>query len=287
MSTRPQAVLITGCTSGGIGFELGKEYRSKGLRVFATARRAEVCEELTALGFEAIQLDVTKDESVHAARNQVAEMTGGVLDILVNNAGRSAAGIPAVDANMNTILDVFETNLFGVMRMVQAFVPLLITSGDGRIVNISSIASVMPYPFNSAYNASKAAVNAYGSTLRVELAPFNIQVTTVITGAVKSHIIESTPALAPTSIYAPIADHFARYMAGISKVGGTPTEVYARSVVSQTFRRSLNSWFWTGKFSFLCWFIDTFLGRTGFDRPLSREFGLTALKKVVEERKDA
>jgi short-subunit dehydrogenase len=67
---------------------------------------------------------------------------------------------------------MFEVNLFGVMRMVQEFAPLLIASGDGRIVNIGSITGVMPYPFGSTYNASKAALHSYGNTLRLELAPF-------------------------------------------------------------------------------------------------------------------
>lgn len=67
---------------------------------------------------------------------------------------------------------MFEVNLFGVMRMVQEFAPLLIAGGDGRIVNIGSIAGVMPYPFGSSYNASKAALHSYGNTLRLEMAPF-------------------------------------------------------------------------------------------------------------------
>ncbi|KAJ7054716.1 hypothetical protein C8F01DRAFT_1259543 [Mycena amicta] len=171
------------------------------------------------------------------------------------------------------------------MRMVQEFVPLLIASGDGRIVNIGSIAGVMPLPFNSTYNASKAALHAYGNTLRLELAPFNIQVTTIVTGGVESHIVESTPSISPTSLYAPIAAHFAKYTAARSQSGGMPTNVYSRSVVAQSLRRSVKAWFWTGKFSYLCWFIDTFLGRTGFDRPFSSEFGLTALKKMILKEK--
>lgn len=67
---------------------------------------------------------------------------------------------------------MFDVNLFGVMCMVQEFIKLLIASGDARIVNIGSIAAIMPYPFGSAYNASKAALHSYGNTLRLELAPF-------------------------------------------------------------------------------------------------------------------
>lgn len=80
--------------------------------------------------------------------------------------------MPATDLDVDHVKGMFDINVFGVMRMVQEFVPLLIASGNGRIVNIGSIAGVMPYPFGSAYNASKAALHSYGNTLRLELAPF-------------------------------------------------------------------------------------------------------------------
>ncbi|KAJ7054717.1 NAD(P)-binding protein [Mycena amicta] len=280
MSAKQRTVLITGCTPGGIGFELAKEYQSKGLRVFATARRAKVCAELASLGLEALQLDVTKTESVQALRDCVSALTGGTLDVLVNNAGRSCT-VPATDVKMNDVHDVFEINLFGVMRMVQEFIPLLVASGDGRIVNIGSVAGVMPYPFGAVYNASKAALHAYGDTLRLELAPFNVQVITIVTGGVKSNISHRTLPISPSSIYSPITEHFATYRMSRSQTGAMPTKAYARAVVIQSLRRSVKAWFWTGSFSYWCWFIDTFLPRTGFDWLFSREFGLTALKKIM------
>ncbi|CAK5271519.1 unnamed protein product [Mycena citricolor] len=164
--------------------------------------------------------------------------------------------------------------------MVNEFLPLLMASGDGRIVNIGSIAGVMPYPFGSAYNASKAALHAYGNTLRIELAPFNVQVSTIVTGGVQSHISDKPPPTKPTSLYAPIAEHLLRFRAGRSQKGAMPADVYARSIVSQTLRSHLKAWIWKGSFTGLCWFIDTFLWRTAFDVPFSREFGLVKLGKI-------
>ncbi|KAF7297352.1 Arabinanase/levansucrase/invertase superfamily protein [Mycena indigotica] len=284
MSVNQQSVLITGCTPGGIGFQLAKEYQSRGLRVLATARKAEVCSELISLGFEALEVDVTKIESVHALRDKVSQLTGGTLDVLVNNAGRSCT-VPATDVQMSDVHEVFDTNLFGVMRMVQEFVPLLIASGDGRIVNIGSIAGVMPYPFGAVYNASKAALHAYGDNLRLELAPFNIQVITIVTGGVKSGISNRTLPISPTSLYAPIANIFVKTRMNRSQKNAMPTEAYARAVVAQSLRRSIKPWFWTGNFSYWCWFIDTFLPKRGFDWIFSWEFGLSALKKIVYERR--
>ncbi|KAK7055539.1 Arabinanase/levansucrase/invertase superfamily protein [Favolaschia claudopus] len=283
-----RTVLITGCTPGGIGYELAQEYAAKGLRVFATARRTEALGELTSLHIpcmEPIELDVTKIQSIKAARDHVASLTGGKLDILVNNAGQSYS-VPATDVDIEEVQAMFDINIFGVMRMVQEFTPLLIASGDGRIVNIGSIAGVMPYPFGSAYNASKAALHSYGNTLRLELAPFNIQVLTIITGGVKSNISSHRSRLIkPSSLYAPIAEIFAQRRAGRSQVGAMSTKAYAQSVVAQTLKHRVKAWFWIGSFSLPCWIIDTFFGRRGFDWLFSWRFALHHLKNLLRLEK--
>ncbi|KAJ7756343.1 NAD(P)-binding protein [Mycena metata] len=261
-ATVRKTVLVTGCSPGGIGHELAKEYHSTGLRVIATARRPEALTDLATLGLETLKLDVTKTDSVRAAREYIASLTGGTLDILVNNAGQSYS-VPATDIDIDEVKAMFEVNLFGVMRMVQEFAPLLIASGSGRIVNIGSISGVMPYPFGSSYNASKAALHAYGNTLRIEMEPFNVQVITIITGGVKSNISRNPRLIQPTSIYAPMADIFREKRAGRSQVGAMPTDVYAKHVVAQTLKHHVRAWFWIGNYSFFCWFFDTFTGRIG------------------------
>jgi len=186
---------------------------------------------------------------------------------------------------MDEVKGMFEVNVFGVMRMVQEFATLLIASGDGRIVNIGSISGVMPYPFGSTYNASKAALHSYGNTLRLELAPFNVQVITIITGGVKSNISRHRRLIQAWSIYAPMADVFAKQRAARSQVGAMATEVYAKQVVAQTLKRHVKAWFWTGNYSFSCWFVDTFLGRRGFDWILSMMFGLSKLRAIIMNKK--
>lgn len=74
--------------------------------------------------------------------------------------------------DMSTVRALFEVNLFAPMCMVQEFIQLLISSGNGRIVNTGSLSGIMPVPFSAAYNTSKAALHSFGNTLRVELAPF-------------------------------------------------------------------------------------------------------------------
>ncbi|KAJ7607367.1 NAD(P)-binding protein [Roridomyces roridus] len=248
-----KSVLITGCTPGGIGHALAKEYHTQGLRVFATARRQEVLADLAAHGVETLQLDVCDNESVKTAREAVAAITGGTLDILVNNAST------------------------------------LISGGDGRIVNIGSVLGIVPQPFCSTYTSSKAALHAYGNTLRLELAPFNVQVTTVIAGSVQSNIWESaapTP-LKPNSIYAPIADIITKWFTSEQVQKMMTGEKFAKYIVSQSLRRSVRAWLWQGTGSWFVWFVDTFWNRTGFDAACWKAAGLHELKAhlTLEDKK--
>ncbi|KAF8526035.1 NAD(P)-binding protein [Hysterangium stoloniferum] len=238
MSTKKEkAVLITGCSAGGIGFHLAKEYHLQGLRVFATARRIEAMEELEALGITCLELDVTQIQSIKQVRDEVSRITGGTLHVLVNNAGQSYS-LPFPDVDMDRVRAMFDVNVFGVMMVTQEFIKLLVAGGDGRIVNIGSIAAVMPLAFGSTYSAAKGALHAWGNTLRVELEPFNVKVITVVTGGVKSNI--SAPShrveLPPDSLYMPMNDDFIEKRRGRSQQNALPTALYAQTVVAATLK---------------------------------------------------
>ncbi|KAJ7748583.1 hypothetical protein B0H16DRAFT_1692065 [Mycena metata] len=165
--TEKRTVLITGCSSGGIGSALAKEFYSQGFRVFATSRRLESMEELSALRIETLTLDVTDVDAIRNTRDEVAGRTGGKLDVLP-----TAYPVAATDMDMSAVRALFVINVFAPMIMVQEFIQLLMSSGKGRIVNIGSMCGIMPVPFSAAYNTSKAALHSLGDTLRVELAPF-------------------------------------------------------------------------------------------------------------------
>jgi 1-acylglycerone phosphate reductase len=143
------------------------------------------------------------------------------------------------------------------MRMCQAFAPLVIAA-KGTIVQIGSVAGIMPYVFGAAYNSSKAALHQYSNTLRVELAPFGVDVITIITGGVKSNIARTDRTLAPDSIYQPLAQEYTRRLKHSQEVG-MPTEIYARSVVSQILVNRPPKFVWAGFGAKLVWFASTFL----------------------------
>ncbi|KZT40460.1 NAD(P)-binding protein [Sistotremastrum suecicum HHB10207 ss-3] len=268
-----RSVLITGCSEGGIGYALAKEYRSRGLKVFATARRLQSIESLESLGIDILELDVTKPESISAAKDKIGSLNSGKLDILVNNAG-IVHHLPFTDLEMSAVRDLYETNVFGVMAVTQAFVPLLIASGHGKIINIGSIVAVMSTPWGSIYNSSKAALHSWANSLRIELKPFNIDVVTIVTGAVKSRLMSNNETTLPeSSLYSSMRDLFQERRTKDTDEA-TPTDTYARDVVSKTLKSRPSAYIWSGKFSSLIWLLSTFGSTTVFDSMMFKRFGL-------------
>lgn len=124
--------------------------------------------DLEVLGIELVQLDVTDASSVKAARDLVQSRSpDGSLDILANCAGVAGSPCPAVDLDLEATKQVYAINVFGAMRMVQEFLPLLLKSRQASIWNIGSVAGNISMPFASTYGSSKAALHSYSDTLRL------------------------------------------------------------------------------------------------------------------------
>ncbi|MDT5221475.1 MAG: hypothetical protein QOF15_3580 [Mycobacterium sp.] len=133
--------------------------------------------------------DVTDRDQVFAATKSVSEKTGGTLDLLINNAGYSPREGVIEAANMDEYRRAFEVNFWGPVRMVQAMTPLLRQS-KGRIINTTSAQVYITIPMYSAYPSSKAALRTFTQHLRMELAPFGIEVTELVPGGVETPMIE-------------------------------------------------------------------------------------------------
>ncbi|KAL8918758.1 MAG: hypothetical protein Q9208_007155 [Pyrenodesmia sp. 3 TL-2023] len=219
--------------------ESPREFHSRGLQVFATARKAETIQDLADLGIVTLGLEVTLEQSIDACRNEVAKRTGGGLDYLINNAGRNYT-VPAIEADYSEIESVFATNLFAVMRLCQKFMPLLRLS-RGTIVQIGSVAGCIPYAWGSVYNASKAALHSYSAALRVEISPLGVHVITVVTGGVKSRISRDQRRLTDDSAYNSIEEDYVQRQVHSQKVG-METDLYAQEVVSQVLHA--DGWLW-------------------------------------------
>ena len=169
-----KVAVVTGGTSG-IGRATALALKDAGCTVYELSRRAQGVE-----GLHHISADVTKEESVRAAVEQIMAREGRI-DILVNNAGFGISG--AVEfTSTEEAKSLFDVNFFGMVNMNRQVVPIMREAGHGRIVNLSSVAAPCPIPFQAYYSAGKAAVNAYTMALANELRPFGITVCAVQPG---------------------------------------------------------------------------------------------------------
>ena len=171
-------VLITGCSTG-IGRATAVELTKRGHDVIATARRPETIEDLDVAARMA--LDVDDEASVAACRD-----AAGQVDVLVNNAGFEVQG-PVERVPVDEAKRMFETNVFGVLRMLQAFVPQMRERGSGTIVNISSVAGRAVGPLGSLYGASKWAVEGMSEGLHLEVGHFGIRVVLIEPGVIDTN----------------------------------------------------------------------------------------------------
>ena len=160
--------LITGGTSG-IGRCTALEMRAAGYTVYELSRR-----ETGVEGLHHIPTDVTDEEAVQRAVDEVVQKEGGI-DVVINNAGFGISGAVEFTDTKDAIRQL-DVNFFGMVRVNHAVLPVLRKQGSGRIVNLSSVAGAIPIPFQTYYSASKAAINSYTMALANEVRPFGITV---------------------------------------------------------------------------------------------------------------
>ena len=228
---KEQVVLITGCSSG-IGRALAEEFVRVGHRVVVTARRLDTVASLEGPRVLATRLDVTQADDIERVVGEVLAWAGRI-DILVNNAGLGLIG-PAAELDLVDLSRQFETNVVGPVALIQAVVPQFVARRSGRIVNIGSVSGVTATPFAGAYCGSKAALHLLSDALRMELAPFGIQVITVQPGAIVSKFgaqaADGLDRYRSGSLYSSIAE-FIEARARLSQGDATPAADFAREVV--------------------------------------------------------
>lgn len=170
-------ILITGA-SRGLGHALAVELTRRAHEVVASARQIADLADLQAA--EKIALDVTMPSSV---RDAVA--AAGDVDIVINNAAINVEG-PVEAVPIDTIQSVFETNVFGPLRVIQGFLPVMRARRTGLIVNISSLAGRFAPPLQGVYSASKAALEMLSEALQFEVQNFGVQVVIIQSGGIRT-----------------------------------------------------------------------------------------------------
>jgi NAD(P)-dependent dehydrogenase (short-subunit alcohol dehydrogenase family) len=170
-----KTILITGCSSG-FGLDIARYFLQRDWKVIATLRTPKEGIFPASDNLTVLPLDVTDTDSI-----QQAIAAAGPIDVLVNNAGIGLFGI-FENLLLDTAREIFETNTFGTMAMIQAVLPQFREKQAGVIVNVTSSVTLKALPMLPVYTASKAAVNAFTESLALELAPFNIRLSLVLPG---------------------------------------------------------------------------------------------------------
>ncbi|KAJ7596795.1 oxidoreductase [Mycena floridula] len=240
-----RVVLITGCSAGGIGFSLQEpfpceQFAKDGCKVYATSRRLESMSGFQSPNIETLAMDVTNDEDVQRVVSQIAEREGRI-DILVNNAGILGIG-PIIDQTLEFAKLVFDSNVFSIIRVSKAVIPVMAKRKSGVVVNIGSVVGETPTAWNGLYSASKAATINLSEVLWAECKPFNIQVVVKLSqGSVKSNISNNSAKvfeLPPDSLYKAFLPSILRRLNSSQGPNRITSEEFARQVAFKVLSRN-------------------------------------------------
>ncbi|TGO19187.1 hypothetical protein BTUL_0005g00350 [Botrytis tulipae] len=228
-----KTVFITGCSDGGIGSALALKFQKLGFR-------RSKCVHMSALeGLSNVTyavLDVTNPQQLQDAVELVRNKCGGSLDILINNAGRNHFS-PVLDIDLDEAKKIYDINVWGPLMLIQKFAQLVI-SAKGSIINITSISGYVNVPF----------MEILSETLRLEVQPFGVHVSSIVTGAVQTNgqtYFEDWK-LPQDSLYKPIENTIHNRARGGDGVLRMNTVEYAEQVVNSILGRKSNGRFWCG-----------------------------------------
>ncbi len=223
MRTLSRVALVTGASSG-FGQATAALLAAQGFQVFGTSRAPA---HNTAGGFELLPLDVCSETSVQTCVQTILGRTGRI-DLLVNNAGFAQGG--AIEENsLEDARAQFETNVFGVLRMLKAVLPAMRRQGSGQIITVSSILGVVTMPYLSLYSSSKFALEGMIEGLYDELRPFHIKVSLVEPTLFRTKF-DAQPPAAPLAVYESARQSMMRFVRAEVEQGPDPEQVARRIV---------------------------------------------------------
>jgi NAD(P)-dependent dehydrogenase (short-subunit alcohol dehydrogenase family) len=267
-----KTAFVTGA-SAGIGEATARALLAAGYRVFAGARRLDRMAGLAAAGATLIKLDLTDDASIVAAVNTIKNEAGRI-DVLVNNAGYGSYGA-LEDVPLDEGRRQFEVNVFGLARLCQLVLPMMRAQKSGKIVNITSIGGKIWEPLGAWYHATKFAVEGLSDCLRVEAAPFGVDVIVIEPGAIRTEWAgiarDGLLQMSGGSAYAELAKRHARMLATADTSSlASPPEVVARTIVRAVTARRPKTRYATGGGARTILFLRKILPDRMFDRLIWR-----------------
>ncbi|TKA62834.1 hypothetical protein B0A55_09161 [Friedmanniomyces simplex] len=278
-TVQKKTVLITGCSTGGIGWAMAKTFHKRGFYVFATARDPSKAADLSELSdVEILELDVTVPQTISRSKDIVAKRTGGTLDVLINNAGVEFVS-PLLDVDIADAKRLYDVNVWGPLTVVQAFAPLLIEA-KGVVSNHSSIDVVLSMAWAGIFSSSKAAEARISETLRLELEPLGVRVVTVMSGSADTPMFGKPGGqlrLPKTSYYYNAQDA-ANQERMDHQSKATKVEVLAEKLVEEVLGGAKGQ-IWHGAFASLVRFMTWAFPTWYVDRLVNAERGLGQVKR--------
>src|SRR5215213_54992 len=265
-----QVAIVTGA-SAGIGAATARALHAAGYRVFGTYRKPPASR---VAGVEYLVLDVTSDESVKALVAQVLDQAGRI-DLLVNNAGVGlVAG--AEESSIEQAKSLFDVNVFGVVRMTNAVLPIMRRQGAGRIVNLSSLMGLVPAPYSALYAASKHAIEGYSESLDHEVRGSGVRVVLVEPAwtrtSFEGNVYQADQQL---GIYESARTNAEGVLRDEMKTADTP-ELVASAVVKASTEASPRRRYTAGRAARQISLLRRFVPTSAFDRSLRKQMRLPA-----------
>lgn len=267
-----KVILITGA-SAGMGKATAKELIAHGHIVYGAARRVEKMQDLVELGGHAIRLDVSDTDNIDNVVESIISKHG-TIDVLINNAGYSVYGsvelVSEEDAKKQ-----FDVNLFGAASLTKRVIPFMRQNEKGQIINVTSVGGKIGFPLGAWYHASKHALEGWSDSLRMELKQFNIDVTIIEPGAIKSEFYDvmNEPMIGRDS-----GTVYESLMNGIIKTNekthddspSTKPEVIAKVIVKAIASRKPKTRYIAGKMAKTTLLMRKLLSDKAFDKAILR-----------------
>ena len=253
MSTNQKVAIVTGSSSG-IGMDTAVTLARNGFLTYATVRNIEkssiikTAAEKEKLPIKVQQLDVTDDQSVNNAIRTI-DSEDGRIDVLINNAGYGLVGA-FEDLSIDEIKNQYETNVFGLMRVTQAVLPIMRRQKSGIIVNVSSGAGLFGYPGGSAYVSTKFAVEGLSESISYELGPFGIKVVLIEPGFIKTNFANAMLiAKKAQNLNSPYSKMMQRMQTNSGEMAknASPVDVVSKAILEAVTNKSLNLRYLAGK----------------------------------------
>jgi len=262
--TERGVALVTGASSG-IGLATARALRRNGYRVFGTSRKQM---SDTSDGVTMLICDVTDDGSVQSVVEDVV-IRAGRIDLLVNNAGIGLLG-GAEESSAAQAKALFDVNVFGVVRLTNAVLPVMRRQRKGRIINLSSILGLIPAPFNALYASTKHAIEGYSESLDHEVRTQGIRVVLVEPGVTRTSFEENlTRPDHPLPVYDTVRADAEKLMREVVETGDSP-EIVAGMVVKAANAALPKRRYTAGKAAGQVRFIRRFLPESFVDKNLRK-----------------